>query len=148
MDESDEKQCRLIIPSIGYDKFRTPPPMPGDKYLYVNYSYNIERILYIDEEHNFITITYNVQKDWYDNSLTFQNLKKDDANMILQEDKDMIWIPWATFKNIRNVDMIGRADEEEILKVVPNDEFEFQHNSENNYQNALVFEELNNFVLI
>ena len=141
MDESDEKQCNLVIPSIYYDKSRTPPPMPGDKYLYVNYSYNIERILYIDEEHNFITISFNLQKDWYDNSLTFQNLKKDKDNLIPQDDKDMIWKPWATDKNIRNVDMKGRADEEEIFKVVQNDDFKFQHNSKSNYQSALIFEE-------
>ena len=90
MDKSDEKQCRLIIPGIGYDKSRTPPPMPGHKNLYVNYSFNIERILYIDEEQNSITVTFNVQKDWYDNSLTFQNLKKDKDNLIFQEDKDLI----------------------------------------------------------
>ena len=141
MDESDEKQCRLVVPDIGYDKSRTPPPMPGDNYLYVNYSYNSERILYIDEENNFISITFNLQKDWYDNSLTFQILKKDKVNLILQDDKDMIWKPWATDKNIRNVDMKGRADEEEIFKVVQNDDFKFQHNSISNYQSALIFEE-------
>ena len=118
MDESDEKQCRMIIPSIGYDKFRTPPPIPGDKYLYVNYSYKIEHILYIDEEENVITIAYNVLKEWYDSSLTFQNLKRGEDNLILQKDKDMIWIPWATDKNTRNIAVKERADEEEATRQV------------------------------
>ena len=147
MDKSDEKHCRLIIPDIGYDKSRTPPHMPGDNYLYVNYSYNIERILYIDEEHNFITITVNVQKEWYDTSLTFQNLKMDKDNLVLQEDKDTIWIPLAAEMNVRNTDMLKRANDEEIFKVVPNHEFEFQHNSKTNYQNGLIFEELINYTL-
>ena len=148
MDESDEKQCNLVIPSIGYDKSRTPPPMPGDNYLYVNYSYNIEHILYIDEEQNVITITFNVQKEWYDTSLTFQNLKKDKDNLIFQEDKNMIWIPWVTDKNIRNLDKKKRADEEEIFKVVPNDDFEFQHSSNTSYQTALLFKEHKTFIHI
>ena len=37
--------------------------------------------------------------------------------------------------------MKGCADEEEIFKVVRNDDFEFQHNSKSNYQTALLFEE-------
>ena len=73
--------------------------------------------------------------------MTFQNLKKDKDNLILQEDKDMIWKPMATFKNIRNLEMMGRADEEEIFRVVPNDDFKWQLNSKSIYQTALLFEE-------
>ena len=140
MDESDEKQCRMIIPSIGYDKFRTPPPIPGDKYLYVNYSYKIEHILYIDEEESFIRLTFNMDKSWCDSSLTFQNLKKDQINSIFLDDKNIIWSPWITDKNVRNVDMSIRADDEEIFKVVPNTEFNFKYNSKTNSHNALLFE--------
>ena len=64
-DGSDEQQCRLVVPSVGYNKNLIPPPLPGDKTLYVNVSYDFKHILYIDEVENFMRITYNVQKDWY-----------------------------------------------------------------------------------
>ena len=51
----------------------------------------------------------------------------------------MIWWPWLTIKNV--VDTSKRTDETEILKVVPNQEFHFEHNSIAEYQNALLFEE-------
>ena len=75
-DGSDEQQCRLVVPSVGYNKNLIPPPLPGDQTLYVNVSYNFKHILYIDEIENFMRITFNLQKDWYSSFLTFQNLKK------------------------------------------------------------------------
>ena len=71
----------------------------------------------------------------------------DKDKLILQEDKDTIWIPVAAEMNIRNTDMLKRANHEEIFKVVPNHDFEFQHNSKTNYQNGLIFEELTIYTL-
>lgn len=129
-----------MVPNVGYNKNLKPLPMKGDQHFYVNVSYNIKHILYIDEDENFIRITYNLQKDWYDSSLTFQNLKKDRVNSILEDDKKMLWSSWITFKNNENIDMSKRADDEEIFIVVPNEEFHFEHNSIVNYQNSLLFE--------
>ena len=143
MDGSDEQECRLVVPTLGYNKNLIPPPLQGDKYLYVNISYNFKKILYIDENENFIRISTNLQKDWYDSLLTFQNLKMEKVNSVFQDDMNMIWIPMITMKNIENAEKEKKADNEEIFKVVPNDEFKFQQNSKTNYQNALLFEELN-----
>ena len=142
-DGSDEHECRMVVPNVGYNKHIIPPPMAGEQYLYVNVSYDFKHILYIDEDAGFIAITYNLKKDWYDSKLTFQNLKKDHVNLIFQEDNNTIWFPWITDKGIRNVEQMKRADEEEIFQVVPNENFYFKHNSKTNYQNALLFEELN-----
>ena len=65
------------------------------------------------------------------------------VNSVFQDDMNMIWIPMITMKNIENAEKEKKADNEEIFKVVPNDEFKFQQNSKTNYQNALLFEELN-----
>ena len=140
MDGSDEKDCRMVVPSIGYNKNIIPPPMPGDEIMYVNVSYHFEHILYIDEEESFIRLTFNMDKSWCDSSLTFQNLKKDQINSIFLDDKNIIWSPWITDKNVRNVDMSIRADDEETFKVVPNTEFNFKYNSKTNSHNALLFE--------
>ena len=126
---------------MGYNKFLTPPPLKGQQYLYVNVSYDFRNILYIDEEENFIRITLNVQKDWYNSFLTFQNLKRDSVNLIFEDDKNMIWTPWIVCKNLENKDKEVRADSEEIFKVVPNEDFYYMHNSINYFQNSLLFKE-------
>ena len=109
--------------------------------MYINVSYDFRNILYIDEEENFIRITLNVQKDWYNSFLTFQNFKKDSVNLIFEDDKNMIWTPWIVCKNLENKDKEVRADSEEIFKVVPNEDFYYMHNSINYFQNSLLFKE-------
>ena len=143
-DGSDEQQCRLVVPSVGYNKNLIPPPLPGDQTLYVNVSYNFKHILYIDEVENFMRITYNVQKDWYSSFLTFQNLKKDRDNLIFEEDRNMIFLPWIVSKNMENLNKEIRADGEETFRVVPNEEFHFKYNSKIYYENAHLFEVLKN----
>ena len=138
-DGSDEQECRLVVPSVGYNKFLPPPPMAGDKYLYLNVSYDIRHILYIDEAENFIRITYNLQKDWYDSLLSYQNLKKNSINLIFQEDKKLIWTPWINSDNMESIDKERRSSDVEILKVVPNDIFKFKHNLKTSFHNALLF---------
>ena len=140
MDGSDEQECRRVVPNIGYNKLLTPPPLPGDQYLHVNVSLDFRQILYIDEEESFLRITHSVQKDWYDSLLTYQNLKKNKVNLISHDDKIMIWNPWITYKNVENADKTKRTGEAEKLKVVPNEEFLFKHNSKTDNLNALLFE--------
>ena len=55
----------------------------------------------------------------------------------------MIWTPWITYNNVENAAKSKRTGKAEILKVVPNEEFQFKHNSKTDNQNALLFEELN-----
>ena len=140
-DGSDEQLCRLVVPNVGYNKNLIPPPKTGDKYLYINVTYNFKEILYIDEVKNFIRINYNLQKDWYNTFLTFQNLKKNTENLIFHEDKEMIWTPWIHSNNVESIDKYRRANEMEIFKVVPNEKFYYKHNSKMDYQNAHLFEE-------
>ena len=140
LDGSDEQQCRRVVPSVGYNKFLIPPPLQGSQHLYVNVSWNIKHILYIDENENFMRITYNLQKNWYDAFLTFQNLKQGITNFISDEDKNMIWSPWMNSNNVESMEKQRRADDVEIFKVVPNNIFQFKHNSVTIVQNSLLFE--------
>ena len=72
--------------------------MQGNQNLYVHVSIDFKNILYIDEDENFMRITYQFQKAWFDSSLTFQNLKRDVMNLIFEEDKDLIWLPWINVR--------------------------------------------------
>ena len=109
--------------------------------MYINVSYDFKDILYIDEVEDFIRVTYTIQKEWYNSLLTFQNLKETSENLIYQDDKDIIWTPWIDANNVESLDKEKRANSKEIYKVVPNEDFNFKHNSKTNYQNALLFEE-------
>ena len=140
-DGSDEEECRLVVPSVGYNKLLTPPPLPQDNYLYVNVSLNFKNILYIDEYENIMRISYELKRDWYDSLLTFQNLKRNTKNMITQEDKNAIWTPYIMFKNKESAEKEKIADEFELFQIVPNEKFHFEHNIITNYQNAILFEE-------
>ena len=128
------------MPNIGYNKLLPPPPLTGDEYFYINVSFDIQQILYIDEEENFIRITHTLQKEWYDSLLTYKNLKKNKINLISQDDEKMIWYPWVTSKNIENNKKYQRTDEAGIFQIVPNQEFHFTHNSKTINQNAFLFE--------
>ena len=138
-DGSDEEQCRLVVPSLGYNKNLIPPPIADNQDLFINVSYNIKHILYIDEVENFMRITWSIQKEWYNSFLTYQNLKNGTVNQIFQEDKNMIWTPWINSNNIESTDKEKRANDVEVMKVVPNSNFKFMHNSKTIYQNALLF---------
>ena len=132
-DGSDEEQCRLVVPSLGYNKNLIPPPIADNQDLFINVSYNIKHILYIDEVENFMRITWSIQKEWYNSFLTYQNLKNGTVNQIFQEDKNMIWTPWINSNNIESTDKEKRANDVEVMKVVPNSNFKFMHNSKTIY---------------
>ena len=141
-DGSDEEDCHRVLPNIGYNKLLNPPPLPGDEYFYINVSLDYREILYIDEEEGFLRITHSLQKDWYDGLLTYQNLKKHQPNLISEADKNMIWVPWLTYQNVENKDKIKITDEPEVFKVVPNENFNYKHNTKTENFNAFLFEEL------
>ena len=141
-DGSDEQECRLVVPGIGYNKNLIPLPTKGDEQLYVNVSINIKRIVYIDEDKIFMRIIYNIQKDWYDTLLIFQNLNKDRVNTIFPDDKKRIWVPWINDINIEKFEKVSKTYDgtDEIFKVVPNQNFISKTNSIPSYQSAHLFE--------
>ena len=136
-DGSDEEDCRTVVRHVGYNKQLAPSPLPGDQHFYINVSIDFRQILYIDEVENFIRITFSLQKDWYDSSLTFQNLKRDKVNLIPQDDRNMIWEPLITSTNVESADKEKKTGE--IYKVVPNSKFFFNINNKTEINNAFLF---------
>ena len=125
----------------------------GDDILTIFSSFNILNILKINEEENRFKIVHTVTKHWNDNFLTFQNLKETRENFIFNEE---LWIPLfeavmeigflhfllvkrepfiickicfhLLFKdiNMEKFDHCHRTPKVEILKVVPNKDFEYE----------------------
>ena len=139
-DGSDEYECSIIVPSLnGNNKLLIPRPLPNQNFLYINYTYRIEKILLIDENENFMRIKYRTVKEWYNSYLTFQNLKYYSKNLLGPDEKDLMWMPWIIFMNIESVDKCKRTDDPEILEVVTTHNFDFTLNSLTEPQNAHLF---------
>ena len=141
-DESDESDCSIIVSSLnGNNNLLIPKPFKNEEYLYIGYTYIVEKILLIDENENFMRIQYRTVKEWYNSYLTFQNLKENSENLLGPDEKDMMWMPWIIFRNIESVEKCKRTDDPEILKVEPNGNFSYSSNSLIEPQNAYLFKE-------
>ena len=135
------------MPRVGHNRNIVPFPRDGDKYLYVNTSVDLQRIIYLDEDKGFMRTIFNLQKDWFDIFLTFQNLNKDRVNSIFKEDKDRIWYPLFNERNVEKLDKVSLTFDDEVFKVVPNEKFHSKPNSITNPHSAHLFE-VGQFTLI
>ena len=141
---SDEANCRLVVPPVGYNKFLVPTSADIQQRLSVNISLDFQRILYIDEEEHFIRVTLTLTKYWYNEHLTYQNLKEGAINQVFQDDMDIIWLPNIEFMATENIEKCLRTEKEEILKVVPNTNFRYEQNAVTEIENAFLFSGLEN----
>ena len=136
----------MVIPPVGYNKFLVPTPAHQHQ-LDVNISFNIEKVLYIDEVENFIRMTLILQKLWFNEHLTYQNLKKNSNNFIFKDDKESIWIPYVEFNSIENINKCERTERMEFLKIVPNRNFQYKPNDPSEKENAYLFDGNDNMML-
>ena len=123
-----------------YSKFLTPPPLGNDKHLFINVSFNIREIVYINEEQQFIRTKKEVFKEWFNSYLTFQNLKQNATNLINSDDKSLMWFPKFSDVNVEDNKKCIQTKEVELLKVVPHKDFKFSYNSYTEPLNAFLFE--------
>ena len=116
--------------------------MNSDPVLSVNVSVKIDKILFINEEENFLRLTYQFIKEWYNSYLTFQNLKMDFENKLTPREREMIWIPWLHLINSESREKCQKTDTLEILKVIPNSELNYKRNDYEENKNAFLFKVL------
>ena len=146
-DGSDEEQCRLVVPPVGYNKYLVPTPTRQHQLLDVNISFNVQKILYIDEVENFIRMTLTLQKHWFNEHLTYQNLRENTNNFIFKDDKETVWIPFIEFNSMENKNKCERTEKLEFLKIIPNVEFEYSYNDLSEMENAFLFQGSDNLMI-
>ena len=134
------KECLIIVPSVGYNKFLIPPPIGNDKYLVVNFSMEIRETIYINEEEKFLRSKTQNTKEWYNTYLTFQNLKNSSNNPINSDDMDNMWLANYDEINTKDEYSCARTEDTHIFKVVPQNNFDFVLNSRSEFYNAHLFE--------
>ena len=122
-----------------FNKFLIPPPVGNDRHLFINVSFNIREIVYINEEQQFIRTKKEVFKEWFNSYLTFQNLKQDATNLINSDDRNLMWFPGFSDINVEDKKKCIQTKEVELLKVVPHKDFKFSLNSYTEPLNAFLF---------
>ena len=84
-DESDERNCKLLVLQSGYNK-DIPPAIKRKmtarkKELFpVNVSLELLKVIDIDEIEYSFSFKFKILLMWRDNRVTFENLKKDSTN--------------------------------------------------------------------
>ena len=122
-----------------FSKFLIPQPIDNDRSLFINVSFNIREIVYINEEQQFIRTKKEVFKEWFNSYLTFQNLKQNATNLINSDDRNLMWFPSFSDINVEDKKKCIQTKEVELLKVVPHKDFKFSLNSNTEPLNAFLF---------
>ena len=136
------QNCRLVAPNKNSNKNLIPPPLNSEKHLYIHISMKIFKILYIDEIEKYMKISFTFQKEWFNSFLTFQNLKKESRNTLFPEDIENIWIPNTTPRTMDDQKKCAqKQDDVAFINIIPNENFEYEHNHKSNFQNTLLFQD-------
>ena len=97
-DESDERNCNILVLKDGYNK-KVPPVNSSDP-VDVSVSIDLLRLVDIDEEDYSIEIQFEITLVWKEKRATFQNLKKRDSlNTLSEKDIDTLWLPKVIYEN-------------------------------------------------
>ena len=110
-DESDEKDCKLVVMKKNYNKniapFTVDPDNDNIESVHVNISTKVIDILNINEVQQSFKVKFSILLSWYDYRLVYHNLKTSRiANSPTVEEKDKLWIPNIVFDNTKFNDVI------------------------------------------
>ena len=104
-DESDERNCRILVLQDGYNKEVPPIVKTGKKtqekkLLPVGVTLTLEKVVAIEEDVYSISFKFKISLMWYENRVTFRNLKMDSTNNLLRQDEvRMLWLPLVIYWN-------------------------------------------------
>ena len=103
-DGSDEMDCRIVVIPSGYQKDKPAPPRDKNSAKNsVMISMKLESIQSISETERSIALLFNLEMQWWDPRLTFENLKNTtELNILTGEENKMIWVPIIIFNNTQN----------------------------------------------
>ena len=87
-DQSDEQNCEVLVLQHGYNR-KVPPHSVRPKRnseeerLPVNVSLTLQKVIAIEEVDYSISFKFKITLKWYENRVTYQNLKNDSINNML-----------------------------------------------------------------
>ena len=127
IDSSDEKDCETIKTFEGYNKNLLPPPRKNENIFPLNVSISISNIYTIDEINGKIKMKWTILRTWYNPQLKYMNLKRSESlNLLSQNEKKKIWIPYTNFHNRKES---RRTDRKDTVMISSNINFNFKGSS-------------------
>ena len=114
IDGSDEKECKIMTLSKGYDR-KNPP----EKNTTILVSIKVYDIIDINELDMSYTIYFQVTMKWFDSRIIFRNLKATDyENQLEYFEFDEIWIPNLYIINSNNIYLKAKQENKDIYVIV------------------------------
>jgi len=103
-DETDEKDCRLLVLKNGYNK--AIPPFTMDvksrqlRPAEVNISTSLKTVIEISERSHIIELKFELNIEWYEYRAKYYNIKENSAlNVLSVSEMRMLWMPYIIFEN-------------------------------------------------
>lgn len=124
-DGSDEVDCTILLPNIGYDKMIIPVGNHDHKFV-LKISIVIRDVTYVDEIDKVFRVRFDFVKKWNDHNMKYQNLlntSDKQLNHLSEEEMKTIWMPYVVFFNTESKDRIRKSDKKDVLKILPNEDF-------------------------
>ena len=98
-DESDEKNCKVLVLKDGYNK-NVPPVTSGVKKVNVSISLDILNLVDIKEEDYSVEIQFSITLKWKENRATYHNLKHEKTlNALTSQEIGELWLPEVIYEN-------------------------------------------------
>ena len=98
-DESDEKNCKVLVLKEGYNK-NVPPVTSGVKKVNVSISLDILNLVDIKEEDYSVEIQFSITLKWKENRATYHNLKHEKTlNALTSQEIGELWLPEVIYEN-------------------------------------------------
>ena len=124
VDKSDETACKIIsLDTFSYRKEQ--PPSVSNKLkdeVKVTISFEIFKISKFREVEHSFNIKFLMKVKWFDNRLTFQNLKSNIfKNVIGVAQKHLVWIPPLIFNNSEDtttLSMNSKGTDEQLVNLL------------------------------
>ena len=104
-DESDEKDCKLVVLKKGYNKNVPPITTVSDTDFTlvpapVHISISLLKIVNMEEVQHKIDLQFGIILKWRENRATYYNLKnKTNLNALTEDDIRSLWLPYVIYAN-------------------------------------------------
>ena len=139
-DSSDERDCNIIKAFEGYNKMFLPLPAENQDKFTLNISLTIRNIVEIDEINGKFGVNIRIIQSWLNPQFQYLNLQRhEDQNILSENDKEKMWIPYTVFANVKNLGKIMRTHRRDFLKITPDSKFEFKRGSRYEFMNSRIF---------
>ena len=89
-----------VVLDKDYDKYKHPVDS-GKNHLDLNISVDLSEIREIEEVKGTMIIKFTFTRLWTDNRINFADLNVSQTR-ILPEEKELIWLPWTIFENLKH----------------------------------------------